>query len=341
MVIGSIRWSIGGAFRSGGGLVIVWLVMAVLTKAIFEAVLATVFAAGAAGRQAGAAVMLATALASAHAIGAQAPLAAVAAQATLTAEIRVAAVAVATIIIVGQAAAVLATNAQPSSDLDIRTASGVGAQQARNDQKEVTQPAGIESRLDCRAAITLAEVFVLDVRMRNGFIGSSRVRLQGDNTIGLTADQATDVKSDLERPQVRIIQDDRIGRDGKFTLRQIDLHLPKLVVDRQDLSEDLRLGRKLLWGSPVATGGRTPPGVGGSTPPRARSSVSCRAAACQPRRRAKSICRRRRCRLFQNPSGKQYGWASASAGDPLANQSGRTKGRPLDRGHGGLRGQEE
>ena len=69
-------------------------------------------------------------MASAHAVGAQAPLAALAIRTAFTAEVRVATVAAATVVLVGQAAAVLAAEAVPIGEFHVPAAAGVGADQA-------------------------------------------------------------------------------------------------------------------------------------------------------------------------------------------------------------------
>ena len=85
------------------------------------------------------------------------------------------------------------------------------------------------------------------MRMGNSFVGGSRIRLQGDTAIGLTAGQTTNVEPDLKGTEVHIVQDDRIGRDGNRAFRQVDLDFPELILNRHNLVKNLRLGREMFW----------------------------------------------------------------------------------------------
>jgi hypothetical protein len=67
------------------------------------------------------------------------------------------------------------------------------------------------------------------VRVRGLARFARRVGFQSDDVIGASLADAVPVQPDLERPQVNLLEDDRLRRDRKRLIRPIDRDALKLI----------------------------------------------------------------------------------------------------------------
>ena len=96
--------------------------------------------------------------------------------------------------------AVRALLAVPLGNCHIRAVRVVSSQQIGDDQKEIQQTALLERLLDWPVSFAFANGFVLDVRVGDALVGSSRIGVDGNDAIvtRMAARQITPVEADLE-----------------------------------------------------------------------------------------------------------------------------------------------
>lgn len=131
-----------------------------------------------------------------------------------------------TVVLVHRIAALLAHRAMPGVGFDISTAPAVGVQYLGDQREEVVEPAISQGAGNCHTTIAFAEALVLDMRVRNALVAGSRVRIESHHAIGLSG--TTDlrpVQTDFKASEIDLLQDDRVGRDRKFLLLEIDFHV--------------------------------------------------------------------------------------------------------------------
>jgi hypothetical protein len=151
----------------------------------------------------------------------------------------VAAFAPASVVVVNHRAACVARSSLPIRNLYVRSARGVGFDDAIDQQKEVAQPASGQSRFDRSPTISGAEDSIIDVRMGNFFIGYCGMRLQSDDVIGsiVLADPGP-AQADLKWPQLQLFQDDGFCDYRYESLIEIDLHVRELALQGDEVRVD-------------------------------------------------------------------------------------------------------
>ena len=131
-----------------------------------------------------------------------------------------------TVLLVHRIAAFLAHRAIPTVDFDISTTPAVGVQYLGDQREEVIEPAVSQRTGNRRTTIAFAETFLLHVWVCDALIAGSWPRIEGHDAIELFG--RTDFlprQSDIKASEVDVLQDNRIGRDCKFLLCEIDFHV--------------------------------------------------------------------------------------------------------------------
>ncbi len=139
----------------------------------------------------------------------------------------------------GQATAVVAIDAVPVLQLDVRAAGVVRFEDLPNHDEEIQEPPLLQRPLDRRPPIALAKLTVLDVRVGGVGMGGGRIGINRNHGVRLLLAQFVPAKLDSETPQVGSFEDDGAGdcRDvGRF---EANVHVVELVAQRDKIAKDV------------------------------------------------------------------------------------------------------
>lgn len=128
----------------------------------------------------------------------------------------------------------------PIVQFHVGTAATVAVEDLRHQKEEVVKSALLERRTNRGSALSLAQTFVLDVRMRNILSVGGRIGIEGDDPIASGLGQSLPVQTHLESPQSDVLQDDPVGSNGDRVFLEVNLHFGKLVLKRHQIAVDLR-----------------------------------------------------------------------------------------------------
>jgi hypothetical protein len=169
---------------------------------------------------------------------------------TLAADLCVAVLAAGVVVLTDQLAAVSAWDAVPALQTDVGAGRVVGPEDLAYEDEEVEESAFLHGAMNGRAAVSLAELVVLDVRMGRVRAGRRRVGVQGDHLVASPdpARVVVHIQGDLESAQIDSFEDDRLGDDRQPVL-SVQTDIVELVVQGQQLVEQLSLRGKLLAGT--------------------------------------------------------------------------------------------
>ena len=140
-----------------------------------------------------------------------------------------AAVACVLVIVADNVSAVGAGAAVPIRERDVGTAGVVGVEDPAHDLEEVEQPSCSEGSIDGDSSVSFAELFSLDVRVRGLARFPRGVGFACDDLVGTSLADPVPVQPDLERPEVDLLEDDRLRRDRKRLIRPIDRDALKFI----------------------------------------------------------------------------------------------------------------
>ena len=126
-------------------------------------------------------------------------------------------------------AAVVTGDTVPALQVDIRGVGVVGAEHLTNQNESIPNPSLFQCRLNGMFAFTFAEAFVLDMRMCGVPLADRILRLQGDDVVGLLIVELTKVQANLKRPQVNVVENDRICLSQDLFLLRFELDGHELI----------------------------------------------------------------------------------------------------------------
>ncbi len=169
-------------------------------------------------------------LAALTAASADRPFAVAAHRSAVAAQLLFAAPARTRVFSVHQSATVMAGHSIPLVKLDKRPTLGIGLQRPVDDCEEIKDSATFAGQFRHPLTISLTEHFGADVGMGNILAGCRWMRLKRHHVVRLGLGQTCEIESDLKRPQVNIIQRDRLRCDREHLVNQIAFHLRKLVL---------------------------------------------------------------------------------------------------------------
>lgn len=158
-----------------------------------------------------------------------------AAQAELAAafaEPRAAATAFGGVFIVRLCTAVAAGERRPLGERDIGGAGVVGPQDLPHQQAKFPQPPLLQRAGEHRLAVPFAELFLLDVRMRDSRLRGGGTGVERPDLIGRRTAELIQVEPDLERTQVDVFEHDPFGGDRQRPFPPVQFNVFKLLVER-------------------------------------------------------------------------------------------------------------
>jgi len=117
----------------------------------------------------------------------------------------------------------------------------VASQQIGDDHEEVEQATFLQRTPDRQPAVSFADRFILDMRVRDAIVGRRRMRIEGDHAVLITMVEAErlPVEADLERSQVNAVEDDRLGDHGEGLGPAIELQFVELLLQCEQIQEDV------------------------------------------------------------------------------------------------------